>query len=153
VNPNLYGDADPDPDPDWHQNDTDPHADPTPRFKHVGESEFFSLLVIALPVYNVFCLSHQCQICHNCPYFGQHIEIFWKKSLVYYGNFFISLELIPIRIGRIRNDMPWMPIPIRIRQYNADPTGSGSTTVSKGIIASKVALISRQKAVFFMIHS
>ncbi len=29
-----------DPDPDWHQYDADPHADPTPSFKHVGKSEF-----------------------------------------------------------------------------------------------------------------
>ncbi len=27
--PNLYVDADPDPDPDWHQNNADPHADPS----------------------------------------------------------------------------------------------------------------------------
>jgi hypothetical protein len=27
--PNLRVDADPDPDPDWHQNVSDPHADPT----------------------------------------------------------------------------------------------------------------------------
>jgi hypothetical protein len=29
VDPNFHFDADPDPDPDWHQNDVDPHADPT----------------------------------------------------------------------------------------------------------------------------
>jgi hypothetical protein len=26
-----------DPDPDWQQNNTDPHAEPTPRFTHVGK--------------------------------------------------------------------------------------------------------------------
>jgi hypothetical protein len=26
-----------DPDPDWHQNDDDPHTDPTQRFTHVGK--------------------------------------------------------------------------------------------------------------------
>ncbi len=51
-------------------------------------------------------------------YFGQHIEIFRKK--VYFIYFFICLELLLIRIGRIRIGMPWMPIPIR--QNEADPT-------------------------------
>jgi hypothetical protein len=26
-----------DPGPDWHQNDADPHTDPTPSFTHVGK--------------------------------------------------------------------------------------------------------------------
>jgi hypothetical protein len=42
VNPNF--DVDADPDPDWHQNDGDPHADPTPCFIHVGKSEFIFTL-------------------------------------------------------------------------------------------------------------
>jgi hypothetical protein len=43
----------------------------------------------------------------------------------------IDLELIPIRIGRIRIGMPWMPIPSRIWKNNADPIPSlsGSTTL------------------------
>jgi hypothetical protein len=54
--------ADPDPnfhiyaDPDWHQNNADPHTDPTPGFTLVGKSEksgFFLLLVKAMPIYNV----------------------------------------------------------------------------------------------------
>ncbi len=44
MDPNFDVDADPYPDPDWHQNDGDPHADPTSSFIHVGKSEFFFLL-------------------------------------------------------------------------------------------------------------
>jgi hypothetical protein len=33
--PTLYFDADPNPDPDWHQNNADPHADPTSSYTHV----------------------------------------------------------------------------------------------------------------------
>jgi hypothetical protein len=48
--------ADPNPDPD--QYDADPHADPTPSFTLVGKSRFFkTLLVTALPVYNVLSFS------------------------------------------------------------------------------------------------
>ncbi len=36
--PNFHVDADPDADPDWHQNNADPHADPTKSFTHVGKS-------------------------------------------------------------------------------------------------------------------
>ncbi len=47
-----------DPDPDWHQNDADPHADPTPSFTHVGKSEYFVyFLVTALPVSTVLSFS------------------------------------------------------------------------------------------------
>ncbi len=51
---NFHVDADPDRerDPDWHQNNADPHANPTPSFTHVGKSEFSFYLVTALPVYN-----------------------------------------------------------------------------------------------------
>ncbi len=41
---------------------------------------------------------------------------------------YICLEMIPIRIHRIRIDMPWMPF--RIRQNDEDPTGSGFTTLT-----------------------
>jgi hypothetical protein len=34
----------------------------------------------------------------------------------------MCLELKPIRIGQIRIGMPYMPIPIPIRQNYADPT-------------------------------
>jgi hypothetical protein len=53
----LFDAVDPDPDPDWHQNDADPHADPTPSFTHVGKSDIFLLLVTALPVYYVLSFS------------------------------------------------------------------------------------------------
>jgi hypothetical protein len=33
--------------------------------------------------FTLFYLSHQCQRCHNIQYFGQHIEIFYKKGIVY----------------------------------------------------------------------
>jgi hypothetical protein len=56
-------DADPDPDPDWHQNDADPHADPTLSSTHVGKSHLVLLMVTlrALPIKKVY-LSHQCQM-------------------------------------------------------------------------------------------
>jgi hypothetical protein len=41
---------------------------------------------------------------------------------------YIYLELIPIRICRIRIDMRWMPI--QIKQNDADPNGSGPTILS-----------------------
>jgi hypothetical protein len=39
--PTLHVDADPDPDPDWHQNNADPHADPSPSFTPVEEVRGF----------------------------------------------------------------------------------------------------------------
>jgi hypothetical protein len=65
--PNFHFDADPD--PDWHQNNADPHADPTPSFTNFGKSHFFYFLSL----YNV-----KCAIRHSV--FGQHIEISRKKS-------------------------------------------------------------------------
>jgi hypothetical protein len=44
----------------------------------------------------MFYLSHQCQSCHDSLYFGQHIEIFWKK--IKFIKFIICLELVLIRI-------------------------------------------------------
>jgi hypothetical protein len=57
LDPNFLFDTDQDPDPDLHQNDADPRADPTASFTDAGKSNFFQILVIALPVYNVY-LSH-----------------------------------------------------------------------------------------------
>ncbi len=54
--PNFHVDVDPDPDPDWHQNDADPHADPTPTVTHVGKCAFFTLKKY-LQVYNVLPVS------------------------------------------------------------------------------------------------
>ncbi len=73
----------------------------------------------------MFNFSHyQCQRCHNFKNFWQHTEILWEKRN--FINLFICLALtgLPIRIG-----MPWMPIRIQIRQNDADPTRSGSTTL------------------------
>jgi hypothetical protein len=39
----------------------------------------------------------------------------------------MCLEKIPIRIDRIRNGLPWMPISIRIRQNDADPIRINNT--------------------------
>jgi hypothetical protein len=58
--PNFHVDADtnPDPDSDLRQNDTAPHADPTPSFTYVGKSDFLNILLVTpLPVYNVFSFS------------------------------------------------------------------------------------------------
>jgi hypothetical protein len=51
--PNFHFDDNPVTDtyPDWHQNDADPHADPTPRFDML--EIFLLLLVTALPVHSV----------------------------------------------------------------------------------------------------
>jgi hypothetical protein len=60
---NFHVDADPtDPDPDSHQDDADPHADHTTNFTHVGQSDFFLLLVTALPVYNILSFSSVSEI-------------------------------------------------------------------------------------------
>ncbi len=40
--------------------------------------------------------------------------------------FNMCLDLLPIRIGRIRIGMPWMPIPDQFRQNFAEPTQSGT---------------------------
>jgi hypothetical protein len=73
--PTFHVDADPDPDPDWHQNDADPLADHTPSFKN---HKYFLNCWSQQCQFTTFYLSHQCQICHNFQYFGQHIEIFRK---------------------------------------------------------------------------
>ncbi len=52
------------------------------------------------------------------------ITIFHILGIVYEK--YICLEMIPIRIHRIRIDMPWMPI--RIRQNYEDLTGSWCIT-------------------------
>ncbi len=52
VKPNFHDNAnpepDPDPDPDGHQDDADPHADPTPSFTHLGKCDFF----LPVPTYD-----------------------------------------------------------------------------------------------------
>jgi hypothetical protein len=51
----FHFDADPDLDPDWHQNNADPHADPTPSFAHVGKlGKILLFLFTVMSVYNVF---------------------------------------------------------------------------------------------------
>jgi hypothetical protein len=41
-NPNFHFGADPDTDPDWHQNDADPHADPTASLTPWKIGNFFT---------------------------------------------------------------------------------------------------------------
>jgi hypothetical protein len=43
--PNFYFDTDPGPKPERHQNDADPHADPTPSFTHIGKPELFQTYI------------------------------------------------------------------------------------------------------------
>ncbi len=90
--PNFHADADPDPDPGWHQNNADPDADPTPSFTPVGSAEFYFIFChsTALPVATlqcfIFLINVKYVICFQ--YFGQHIDIFWKK--VYLINFLFA---------------------------------------------------------------
>jgi hypothetical protein len=83
--PNVHIDAVPD--PDRNQNGFDPHADPTPGFTLVGKSEFFT------SSHSITSLQSFSSVSSTVPV--QYIEILWKKFI----NFFICLELIPIRIG------------------------------------------------------
>jgi hypothetical protein len=45
----------------WHQNDADPHADPTPIFSLVGKSELL-FLVTELPINNVLSFSSESNV-------------------------------------------------------------------------------------------
>jgi hypothetical protein len=56
---NFHFDADSDLDSDWHQNDADPHVDPSPVFLHMLENRKKRnlLLFTAMPVHNVFPFS------------------------------------------------------------------------------------------------
>jgi hypothetical protein len=56
--------------------------------------------------------------CHNFQYFGQYIGIFSLKNC----SLSFHLVEIEIRVGR-----PLMPI--QMHRNDADPTGSGSTTL------------------------
>ncbi len=99
--PNFHVDASQGPDPDWHPNFAVPHADPTPSFTYAGKSDFsyFWSQHCHITMF-YFSLSVKCVKC--VQYFGQHIEIFWKK--VYFINFFVCLELIPIQIWQNDTD-------------------------------------------------
>ncbi len=78
--------ADTDPDPDWHQNDADPHADSSPSL-HMLENKIFKITFShSIVIYNVISFSSV----SNISYF-----------LYLFINFFICLELIPIRIRKI----------------------------------------------------
>jgi hypothetical protein len=74
----------------------------TPSFIYVGKSDFFTFdHSITNFQCLIFLISVKCVICFQ--YFGQHIEIFWKKVYLIY--FLICLELIPIQISQIRISM------------------------------------------------
>ncbi len=71
---------------------------------------------------------------------------FREKSIIY-----MCWELIPIRICWIWIGMPLMPIPIRIRQDDADPIWSGSTTLQKkSIIRVKGTNLGPSMDLFFV---
>jgi hypothetical protein len=77
----------------------------------------------------MFYLSHQCQMCVICfQYFGQHIEIIWKK--VYFINFFylLRIDTDPVRPHPDQHALDADSDPKPSRQNYADPTRSGSTT-------------------------
>jgi hypothetical protein len=66
--PTLHVDAVPDPDPDWHQNDADPHADPTPSFTPIEDIRGSSLLFTTMLVYNDVPFSSIAKV-HDFTYF------------------------------------------------------------------------------------
>ncbi len=97
---------DPDPDPDWHQK-MPIFMRILPQVSHMLEIKKIFWFTFSVS-FASFCLSHQCQRCHNFKYFRQYsILTFVEESIVY--KIFICLAL-PIRIGRIRIGMPWKPI-------------------------------------------
>jgi hypothetical protein len=122
--PNFHADADPDPnfhvdadpDPDWHQNNAGPQADPRyPKFHtcwKIRNCFNFSHSIATLQCF-IFLISVKCDVCFQ--YFGQHIEISGKRSTL--STFSFSWNSYGIWIG-----MLLIPIPIRIRQNDADPT-------------------------------
>jgi hypothetical protein len=58
-----------DPDPDWHQNNADPHADPTVSFTHVGKQKK-NVYFLSQHCHFMYIVSHQCQMCHK-------FSVFW----------------------------------------------------------------------------
>ncbi len=62
------------------------------------------------------------------PISFKHVRIYFFLLFVTALPYFICMAMIPIRIDWIRISKPQMPIPIRIRQNDADSTRSGSTT-------------------------
>jgi hypothetical protein len=90
--PNFHFYADPDLDPDRIK------TIPVPvhmRMALVGKSEILFYFFSQHCQFAVYYLSHQGQSCHNFQYFGQHLEIFWKKVL--FINSIICLEPIRVR--------------------------------------------------------
>ncbi len=116
----VHAHPDPDPDQDWYQNNFDPHSDLTPSFTHVGKSEFFLLLVTALPLYNVSSFSSVSNVSYVFSIFNSKFTFSGKIQRYQVS---ICLDLLPIRI----------------RQKDADPTrsGSGSTTLGIWLIYRK----------------
>jgi hypothetical protein len=94
---------DADPDMDGHQNNADPHADPSPSFfyKLKNWAKFFTFILSTTSL-QCFLISYRCVIILKI---FDIILLFLRKEEKY-----MCLELIPIRI---RIGMPWMPIPIR----------------------------------------
>ncbi len=107
--PNFHADADPDPDPGWHQNNANPHVDPTQLYTCWKIRYFYDLLSQHCHL-AVLCLSHQCQICHiyrDISILDNILKFFRKK--IYLINFFVPGSGYG-KMMRIRPD----PDPIRI---------------------------------------
>ncbi len=69
--------------------------------------KFRTILVTALPVYNVFVFQISVKRCHNFKKFKNYIETLWKKGIVY--------QLFHMPVIDNDPDRPWMPTPpIRI---------------------------------------
>jgi hypothetical protein len=95
ANPDPNFDADPDPDPDleW--------PPPTPSFIYVGKSEFFLLLITALPIYNVLSFS-------SVPN-GSYVFSILDSILKFSGKGLLNQLLISLEL--IRNTDPDQPDP------------------------------------------
>ncbi len=62
--------VDADPDPDGHQNDADPHADPS-KFYTLWKKKKILTLIYSFASLKCFYLSHQCQRYHNFQNFDR----------------------------------------------------------------------------------
>ncbi len=85
-----------------------------PKFLYMLENHNFLKLFVTACQFTMFNLSHQCQRCHIFQFFAQvHTILKFCGNSTVYQLFLLFRLLIPIRIGRIRFGMPWVPIPIR----------------------------------------
>ncbi len=122
-------------DPDWHQNDADPHADPTSSYTHVRKSVLkkkFSHSVVSLQCF-IFLISDKDVIILSIlvsilKCFGKKVWFinflyawhgYWSGSA---GSESIPWLLIPVRNGRIRiHALPANPGPDPTKLCGSDP--------------------------------